>query len=263
MSIKGLKNFRDLGGIKAGDKHLRKGFLFRSEVPVKVSAEEMLRFRTPFEIDMLIDLRTQYEAEEKPYTLPEGVEYLHMPMFEESLMGITRDSGSSVGKYLIRKYNRQEIRHHLPDIEKLYIDVMKEKSVLEMTGKVMRQVISNTLEWKSTLFHCSWGKDRAGVLAAFLLSLLGVGMAEIVKDYTYTNRAVRSKAIQYAVLVFLFKQDRVAARKVWRGSLAKPNYIRGVFEAIESDYGSTENFFREALGISDELRDAFRDRMLI
>ena len=140
---------------------------------------------------------------------------------------------------------------------------MKEKSVLEMTGKVMRQVISNTLEWKSTLFHCSWGKDRAGVLAAFLLSLLGVGMEEIVKDYTYTNRAVRSKAIQYAVLVFLFKQDRVAARKVWRCSLAKPNYIRGVFESIDSDNGSTENFFREALDISDELRDAFRDRMLI
>jgi protein tyrosine/serine phosphatase len=50
---------------------------------------------------------------------------------------------------------------------------------------------------------------------------------------------------------------------VWRGSLAKPNYIKGVFEAIESDYGTMENFFREALGISDELRDAFRDKMLI
>ena len=62
---------------------------------------------------------------------------------------------------------------------------IERRLVVEMTGKAFRQIISNVLEGKSTLFHCSWGKDRVGVLAAFLLSLLGVGMHDILKDYLY------------------------------------------------------------------------------
>jgi len=40
------------------------------------------------------------------------------------------------------------------------------------------------------LFHCAAGKDRTGVLAALLLSLLGVPEEAIVADYVLTERAL-------------------------------------------------------------------------
>jgi protein-tyrosine phosphatase len=40
------------------------------------------------------------------------------------------------------------------------------------------------------LFHCAAGKDRTGVVAAFLLSLVGVARAEIVEDYHATAGAM-------------------------------------------------------------------------
>lgn len=263
MKIKGLKNFRDLGGIRAGKKHIRKGLMFRSEVPVKVPETEMAKLKTEFGIDTIVDLRTSQEIEDNHYNVPEGVEYLHIPIFKESVIGITKEAGSNYRQFIINTRDKEVLRNSIPDIDILYAGILKEDSVVEMTGKAFRQIISNVLEGKATLFHCSWGKDRVGVLASFLLSLLGVGMHDILKDYVFTNRAVKRKAWRDTLLILFFKRDMVVAKKVWRGSIAAPKYLTGLYEGIENDYGSIEVFFREALGISDELRDSFRSAMLI
>jgi protein-tyrosine phosphatase len=36
------------------------------------------------------------------------------------------------------------------------------------------------------VFHCAVGKDRTGILAAIVLSILGVADADIIEDYTLT-----------------------------------------------------------------------------
>ena len=263
MKIKGLKNFRDLGGIKAGESYLRKGVIFRSETPVRVPEEEMPKLNERFGIDTIIDLRTFQEIEDNPYNVPEGVEYLHIPMFAEAVIGITKEAGTNYRQFIIETRDRERLRSAIPDIDILYSGILEETSVVEMTRKVIQTIISNVMEEKATLFHCSWGKDRVGVVAAFLLSLLGVGMKEILRDYTLTNKAVKRKALYDAALVLIFKRDWVVTKKVWRGSIAKPKYLQSLFQAIEKQYGSSDNFFREALGISDELRDSFRNRMLV
>jgi protein-tyrosine phosphatase len=40
------------------------------------------------------------------------------------------------------------------------------------------------------VFHCAAGKDRTGMLAGLLLSLLGVDESDIVTDYGYSRRSV-------------------------------------------------------------------------
>ena len=263
MKKNGLKNFRDLGGIRAGKKHLRKGLIFRSEVPVKVPDDEMAKLKMEFGIDTIIDLRTSQEIKDNHYNVPEGVEYLHIPIFKESVIGITKEVGSNYRQFIINTRDKEVLRNAIPDIDILYSGILKESSVVEMTGKAFRQIISNVMEGKATLFHCSWGKDRVGVMAAFLLSLLGVGMHDILKDYLFTNRAVKRKAWRDTLLILFFKRDRVVAKRFGVARLQLPEYLKGLYEGIENDYGSIEVFFREALRISDELRDSFRSAMLI
>ena len=44
------------------------------------------------------------------------------------------------------------------------------------------------------------------------------------------------------LLILFFKRDRVVAKKVWRGSIAAPENLKGLYEGIENDYGSIEVF---------------------
>ena len=42
----------------------------------------------------------------------------------------------------------------------------------------------------AVIYHCSAGKDRAGVISALLLRLLGAEDSAIYADYLYTNTAL-------------------------------------------------------------------------
>lgn len=46
------------------------------------------------------------------------------------------------------------------------------------------------------LFHCATGKDRAGVVAALLLRLLGADDAAIYADYMRTNETLEHELAQ-------------------------------------------------------------------
>ena len=116
MKIKGLKNFRDLGGIR-GKKHLRKGVYFVKEVPVKVPDDEMAKLKMEFGIDTIIDLRTSQEIKDNHYNVLEGVEYLHIPIFKESVIGITKEVGSNYRQFIINTRDKEVLRNAIPDID--------------------------------------------------------------------------------------------------------------------------------------------------
>lgn len=47
---------------------------------------------------------------------------------------------------------------------------------------------------QTLLWHCSAGKDRAGIAAALVLCALGVSRQEIMEDYLLTNRCTALQA---------------------------------------------------------------------
>jgi hypothetical protein len=67
-----------------------------------------------------------------------------------------------------------------------YIDLLAEGgSVLAAAVTLMAEPVAQPL-----LFHCAAGKDRTGVLAALVLSVLGVADADIAADYTLSVDAM-------------------------------------------------------------------------
>lgn len=256
-----MKNFRDLGGIMAADgRRVRNGLIFRSDNLFKI---------TPADCSVLsglvkevIDLRTRLEMKEKPDVAIDGVENIPIPVFKESVIGITHETGSDYGHFIVHCHDKKAIRAIIPDMDKIYSYVMTDSDIVDKIGEAIRRIVDNALASRPTLFHCSEGKDRAGAVAALTLSLLGVGREEIFADYAATNRVVRRKAIINAILVTILKLDPVAGRLVYRSSIADPAYIRASFDVIDELYGSPEKFFRERIGISDELRERFRSAVL-
>jgi len=100
------------------------------------------------------------------------------------------------------------------------------------------------------LFHCAAGKDRTGVAAAILLSLLGVHEADIYEDYLATNAAfdaIVERFLENPALAVVRDVDP----DIWRPMLlADEAYLAAAFASIKTHAGGVESYARRFLGLS-------------
>ena len=258
MKIESIKNLLDLGGITLeGGRRIAPGRILRSASLDAVSEQEAGELVARFGLFTVIDLRTDLEVSEKPDAAIPGVQYVHIPIFEESVIGITKETGADTGAYIKRTWNRKAIRAALPDMLDIYDSVMRDPSIVSRIAQVLHLIVRNTLEGRTTLFHCSQGKDRTGAVAALLLSFCGLDRESVFDDYERGGRIWRGKALKDAVLLVLFKWDAKAARIAYKANLARREFIRAAYDAIDEEYGSVENLLRDVVGLSDEVRARF------
>lgn len=264
MILQGLRNFRDMGGVAVQDgRKVRSGLIYRSDSLHKLTAQDLSLLRDQYKVHTVIDLRTNQEVLEKPNVSLEGIECLHIPIFKEAVIGITKETGADTGAYIKKTWNRKAIRAALPDMMGIYSYVLSDPEIVAQIRTVMHKVIENAIDGKATLFHCSVGKDRTGSIAALLLAVLGADRETIFADYASCSHVFRAKALKDAILVTLFKFDPIAAAIIYRSYMADPEYIKASFDCIDRLYGSSDGFIRDTLEITDELREEFKNSMLI
>ena len=138
---------------------------------------------------VVCDLRTPVEAEEFPDPLPEDVDYLQIPLLKDGAVGITHETGSDPMTIIrnLRKHP-EKLKEMVPDFKALYSDIVTDDYSREQLGKVIATLKANAESNRCTLFHCTAGKDRTGIVSMALLKDFGVGDDEIIKDYMHTNR---------------------------------------------------------------------------
>ena len=170
VELQGCFNFRDLGGYHAGDEQtVEWGRLYRSDSVHNLTASDARKVRREIGIVTVIDLRSareKYQHGTGLLALP-PVHYHHLPLL----------------KWQGRAADWQ---HWCPslDMSECYL------TMLEEAGETIARVVKllTAPEAYPAVFHCMAGKDRTGVLAAALLSLLGVGDEEIIYDYALTEQ---------------------------------------------------------------------------
>ena len=200
------RNFRDLGGHPGTDGRLvRTGKVYRSSHLGAVPIESPLR---QLHLRTLVTLQSRVEVKHLGRPEPAsraGVRWEHIPMGDEwfTNKGYVRISDDPA------KIHLALVMHFREDWRRFF-KLLAERDVYPL------------------LFHCSAGRDRTGVGAAMLLSLLGVSRERIVADFLESN-VVFSKAL----LV---------------GEQLDP-----VFELIDES-GGIEPFMRDVIGsTADEL----------
>lgn len=146
-----VRNARDLGGLTAASGVTRCGVVFRSAAPTNLDAAGCAQLAT-LGISTIIDLREASEWMSLPVGPCAGVTVVHAPLpIPYSL---------SAADYLA------DLR-----------DDASMKLVFETMGSAAGGV----------LFHCTYGRDRSGVVAGLLLRALGVSRAEVMADYSRTT----------------------------------------------------------------------------
>lgn len=183
-------NLRDLGGIALPDGSAMPAGLFircgKLSILTKEACAELCR---RYAVKCVIDLRTPIEAAEYPDPLPEGVEYRQVPLLRDAAIGITHETGSDPMAIIrsLRKHP-EKLREMVPDFKALYTDIVADEYSRAQLDKVVAMLRANAASGRCTLYHCTAGKDRTGIVSMALLKSYGVSHAEIVKDYLRTNR---------------------------------------------------------------------------
>ncbi len=251
IRMRSVANLRDLGGIFTADGlTLRPGLFYRSAALNRLTEKDAEMLSSRYAVRRVIDLRTERERDEKPDRPVPGAETKHLPVFTGETFGISHEQDADL----------KEALDGLPELGALYRKMVSDPACAAAFKEIFKELLSE--KEGAVLFHCTGGKDRAGIVSALLLTLLGVPYHTVKEDYLLSNSKLGGSARRAAALVFLATRSRKTARRVKALYRADETCLAAAFDEIGSRYGGFDAFRRDALGISDDALAAFRARVL-
>ena len=249
LPLRGANNIRDLSVVSS---LIRPGKLLRGDHLHALTERDVHLLTASYNLTNIVDLRTTQERDEKPDVDIPGVRSFHLPIFDESTAGITRESDSSAAS----------LSDRIPDMTELY-QTMVSPSCRKSLSAVLSKIISLAQKPGAVLYHCTAGKDRTGIVSFLLLSLMGVPEKIILDDYLFTNLSAEKQAKKYYWLIRLFKRDRKAAEQLYRVFTAEEAYLTGAKSKILDTSPDILTFVSAFLEIPPSEIDAFRNAVLL
>ena len=256
-----INNLRDLGGIPAADGRRLKPFLFiRSAVLDQLTDEDCRMLYEDLHVSRVLDLRTAKELLLRPECDVPHVAYIHFPLLKETNLGISKSSSANLDDRFLETSDPAERLAMVPRMENVYPTMLTS----DFSRTNLRALMASLAGYElgGTVFHCTSGKDRTGMIAATLLTVLGVSREEILKDYMKSAAFAETEAEPLYRKVKARLGDEALARQVRRIMEAHESYLQAFFDEMDRQYGTPERFIREFLRISDESLLRFRDRVL-
>lgn len=235
-----LDNFRDLGGFAAaGGKLTAYGRLLRSGELSNLTTEDIRILREDYQTVNIVDLRTANERWISPDCEIPKTRYLTFDFFP----GEAADKAECSEKQLARIQNKEQQHRNMLET---YVSFITEESACSAINDVLTLLLETGSG--ATLFHCYAGKDRTGITAAVILTVLGVSKGDIMRDYIETN-VMRSEA-NHTILEYLKKEGRPEAvlEAIRVGLCVEPEYLETAYRTANKTYGSFENYITQGIG---------------
>ena len=229
-----MSKLRELNIREVGGGMVPKGLFFRSGKLSLLTKEECAMLCDRFGIKCVIDLRTPIESAEFPDPLPGCVEYLQIPLLKDAAIGITHETGSDPMTIIrnLRKHP-EKLKEMIPDFKALYTDVVTDEYCRGQLEKAVATLRRNAEEGQCTLFHCTAGKDRTGIVSMALLKSYGVSNEEIVRDYMRTNHNAFWPTMKKCLGIGLMTWNPGLVRTAYKAFMADEELIRTAMKNYE------------------------------
>ena len=226
MRISRELNLRDLGGIS---DVIPQGLFLRSGKLSILTPAVCAKLCQRYNIQCVIDLRTPVEAAEFPDPLPEGVEYLQIPLLKDAAVGITHETGSDPMTIIrnLRKHP-EKLKEMIPPA--LYTEIVTDGYSRSQLDQVVETLRANADKGITTLYHCTAGKDRTGIASMALLKSYGIGNKEIIRDYMRTNRNAFWPTIKKCMGVALLTRNWSLVKIAYTSLMADRKLIETAIE---------------------------------
>ena len=247
---------RDLGGIPVeGGRVVVPGLFFRGAALNEATLEDRKALFADLGIECVIDVRCGWEREAKPDIAVPGVENLHIPFFDLEKVGVEYTEPAAGTKVVGRDVACDPLR---------FYGAMSNVLTAAQMREAVHCAFSHALEGKPVYIHCSGGKDRAGILAMLILTILGADREAVLADYLLTNES-RDRHYEKEFQRFLRFADGDAglALKLTLGHRANPENLQAFYDSLETRYGGMEAFIVEVLQIDRHYRAALKERLTV
>lgn len=259
LPLEGTPNFRDLGGYETTDgRFVRWGMLYRSGVLTYLTPADY-NYLNHIGIHAICDFRTPSENAVAPETwIPNAdVEHIFLPIGTDKK---NQDTTASMRKLLATNPTPDQLRNWMTTIYANFAF-----SAAPQYAQLFAKLKGGSLP---LLYHCTGGKDRTGVFSALVLLTLGVPEQTVLNDYALTNRyiaeagpsAIKKMTAASGSSASFMTKLTPEQQKVMMD--ADPEYLRSMLRAIDTKYGSFDNYRRIELHVSDADAQALRNRLL-
>ena len=237
------KNIRDLAsytGYKG--RKIKKGRLFRGGAFYRVN-EEDITILNSLNLTDVVDFRGNEEFIYNPDYHLKGVNYHNFPAIQEKIKPEDRHNEDGNLLWFVEK-GKTGFEH----LKNQYRDLISHPKSQEAYRNFFKIVQSDN---KVIYYHCSQGKDRAGLASFFIEYALGVDMETMIEDYLYTNKAMEERIISVTKGVenksFFSEQYRQNIVDVFS---AKLEYLYAALDEINTNFGGLDKYLKKNLGIN-------------
>ncbi|MBQ9546183.1 MAG: tyrosine-protein phosphatase [Bacteroidales bacterium] len=248
-----VPNARDLGGLRTTDgRTIKHGRLFRSAVLASASENDVAFLRDELGINSVVDLRTAYEVNRKPDIAIEGTEFINMPIVDKRnnfWMEMLKHPGTLPEK--IQSFARSAISKRM--MSHMYTGfVMDEFCQLQYAAFLERLIDEGSN--KNILWHCSQGKDRTGLISAFLMFALGCNRDTVVEEFALTNYYYKEVVDEALRQLYDSGGDKNDASVIEALLGVRVDYFEAALDHIDLQFGSMENYLSDVLVLTTENR---------
>lgn len=242
LGLAGARNFRDLGGYRgAGGARTRWGKVFRSDA--LVLKDQDLEGFGELGIRTVYDLRSDLERETTPNRLPGGSHVVELvPLLSEDASPPSLDAVVADGETFLAS---------------IYLHMMERSA--HKFGRILSGLADG--DRLPAVFHCAAGKDRTGMVAALLLSTLGVADEDILDDYELTSRYHVAERV--AAVIDRLRGERGIPPEVAAGIVRTPRWaMESALTEIRQRYGGVDGYLVGPAGVDSSVPEALRQQLL-
>lgn len=248
IPVTGTINLRDIGGYPAADGHRVKwDEVYRSGTLADITPEDVETLKA-LNIKMVCDFRSAAEMESAPDRADRfEAAYEPMPMNADQRsfqrLGVLLFRPTEIREMMRQTYNQIVIVDSAPYI-----------------GRFLR-LVSDSAN-RPILFHCTAGKDRTGMAAMILLSLLGVADDVIAADYSLSNRFYSYFHEHASGAVGKIAWLGITADDLRPMLIADPELMHGALAHVRRLYGSVEAYVTGPCGVDASTVISLRAQLL-
>lgn len=237
-------NFRDIGGYETQDgkiikmhKVVRSGMLYTLN-------EHDLTYLNDYGVRYDIDFRSKEEQKEMPDKIPSKAEYISDPVFPED------ETNSTEKAQMRKKAFLEDPNAGYNNMIQSYKDIVIAPSAQKAYRVFFDKLLENDQDDQVVLFHCTAGKDRTGMGAVYLMSILGIPADVIREDYLSSNKHLilnqQNKKQMYQKLGDTFLKNIESLTTV------SEEYLDTALNIIKSEYGSIINYLEKVLQVTPQ-----------
>ena len=267
INLEKQKNIRDLGDTETMDgRRIKRNKLIRSGRISELSPSDAAVLLGTCRLRTVVDLRSVKESEKRPEPQWGIVEFFRVPLLTDDQLGFSSFAAGPSAKEFnvvdaliaITSDSEKTPKQYLMDMYRKFINTKQAQSA---TRRFFELLLSH--RDGAMLYHCNGGKDRTGIITAFLLSLLKVPWEVIAADYMETNRAVKSWLewkLENVPEKYQSKQAQTVLRMMY---LADEDCLQAAYEEMCSMGGSPEGYLKQVIGLTDFTLEEIRGRFLV